>query len=84
VNPIPQPRQRDWIQRANCIGHDPAIFFPLTKEGKDAKSGRATKAARKICDKCPVMLECLRLGIDLKRKIHANGSMPGIWGGKTI
>ncbi|PWR10592.1 hypothetical protein DKT68_08515 [Micromonospora acroterricola] len=55
-----------WMSQANCQGTDTNEFYP-------DKGGDST-AARRICRRCPVRLECLKDALDRREK-H------GIWGG---
>jgi WhiB family redox-sensing transcriptional regulator len=55
----------NWLERAECKGMSPEIFFP-------PQGGRAFSAeARAVCDRCPVRAECLDAGL---------GETFGIWG----
>ncbi len=59
-----------WRRRAACIGEDPAVFFP--------EPGRVSTdivAARAVCARCPVRVECLEYAL-VAEDI-------GIWGGTT-
>lgn len=64
----------NWRDSALCAQSDPDAWFP----GVGAHDVR--KAAKSICQRCPVKEECLALGLrgagyDVKGKVH------GIWGG---
>jgi WhiB family redox-sensing transcriptional regulator len=58
--------ERPWLQRANCTGVDPELFFP--------QRGTSTREAKEVCRGCLVQAECLDYAI-------ANGEKFGIWGG---
>lgn len=58
----------EWIARANCLGVDPALFFP--------GQGESTKEAKEVCTGCTVRVECLEYAIE-------TGERFGIWGGKS-
>lgn len=61
----------EWMHRAACSGQDDIeAFFPM--DGDTA--GR--KAAKAICDGCPVQQACLDYA-------NATGQDAGIWGGLT-
>ena len=55
-----------WIDRASCRGVDPALFFPAR--------GEPTDAAKAICARCPVRVECGDFAM-------ASNERYGIWGG---
>lgn len=55
----PAMMDRPWTDFAECLGHDPDMFFPEIDLETDGV-GRATTAdAKKICSHCPVVSECL-------------------------
>jgi WhiB family redox-sensing transcriptional regulator len=56
-----------WTQRAVCIGVDPDALFV---------TGAAQRDATKVCQACPVRLECLADALD-------NQIEYGVWGGMT-
>lgn len=62
-----------WQTRAACLGSDPADFFP------DVGGGYA--AARRYCDVCPVVAECLAYAFETEPDILA--FRHGMFGGKT-
>lgn len=45
------PRSEGWKFRAECVGEDPELFFDKTQE--------AMAAAVAVCDRCPVIEQCL-------------------------
>jgi len=53
---------RAWMSRGACLDADPELFF---LDPEDSATHRAEKAeqARKICDICPVKVECLLWGL---------------------
>ncbi len=59
---------KDWTQRANCSPLNAELFFP--------QKGGSAKEAKRICDECPVKLECLEDALEDEEK-H------GVWGGMT-
>jgi WhiB family redox-sensing transcriptional regulator len=58
----------DWQERASCAGVGPGAFFP--------DEGSSTRAAKKVCDGCPVRPECLAYAL-------AHDERFGVWGGTT-
>lgn len=54
-----------------CKDEDPELFFP---EGKGHVE--ATREAKGICSRCPIVEECLAVAMK-------NGEKYGIWGGTT-
>lgn len=59
---VPDP---EFMTKGQCIGADPALFFP-------AKGENAT-AAKALCAGCPVITECLEWALVYREE--------GIWGG---
>ena len=59
---------KDWVQRANCSPLNAELFFP--------QKGGSTKEAKRICEECPVKLECLEDALE-------NEEGHGVWGGMT-
>ncbi len=59
-----------WVDDAACSETDPEAFFPTNGDTRNEA------AAKKVCNRCDVRLECLQyaLGVD---EPH------GIWGGLT-
>jgi WhiB family redox-sensing transcriptional regulator len=64
----------DWMERANCIGVDPDLFFPT---GRRYGAAVEVRRAVAICNECEVRLECLEYAL-------ANGEKHGVWGGKSV
>lgn len=56
----------DWQEQAECGQTDPEVFFP----DEDAPS----RAAKAVCLRCPVRMECLDAALD-------RDELFGIWGG---
>jgi WhiB family transcriptional regulator, redox-sensing transcriptional regulator len=61
VGPIPE-----WQERALCAQTDSEAFFP--------EKGGSTREAKRVCQDCPVRMECLEYAM-------ANDERFGIWGG---
>ncbi len=58
----------EWQAKANCLGSDPVLFFPV---GDDPATIDAAKA---VCVTCPVRKECLEYALTTRQD-------DGIWGG---
>lgn len=56
------------MEDALCAQTDPELFFP-------EKSGTA-EPAKRVCQNCPVINECLTYALD-------NGFVDGVWGGTS-
>ncbi len=56
----------DWMERANCLGCDPDLFYP--------ERGESITQARAVCAGCVVRAECLEFALSTGEKL-------GIWGG---
>lgn len=59
-----------WMDKADCVGHDPDLWFP------EEHAAAVARQAKAICAECPVQTECLQ---------HAqqHNIRWGIWGGLT-
>lgn len=65
---IPAEKDRsDWTSRAVCATQDPDMLFV---------TGAAQRQAARMCDGCPVKLECLADALDNQVEF-------GVWGGLT-
>lgn len=62
-------KERSWIQRAACRGLDTNMFYPERGDKNMAK------AARSVCEQCPVIDDCMEYGISEKF---------GLWGGTSV
>lgn len=56
----------EWMERANCRGVDPELFYP--------ERGASGADAKAVCQGCVVREECLDHALDYLEKF-------GIWGG---
>ena len=63
-------RDAGWEEYAACRGEDPTLFFPL--------QGENTSAAKRICRRCPVRVDCLEAALSLGVK-----DQYGVWGGMS-
>jgi WhiB family redox-sensing transcriptional regulator len=61
----------DWVQRALCKDEDPELFFPVGATGPAASQ---ITAAKQVCARCPVRLECLEWALSTAQDA-------GVWGG---
>lgn len=59
-----------WMDYAECAGLDPDLFFPT----RDDISSHYE--AIRVCNQCPVRLQCLEYALD-------NNERKGVWGGTT-
>jgi len=59
------------LRRAACVGEDPELFFPVGTQGPAL---RDIAAAKRVCARCPVTLECLDTAL-------SGGQTSGVWGG---
>ena len=58
---------QDWASRAACRSTDPDALFV---------QGAAQQTAKVVCQKCPVIAECLADALDNRTEF-------GVWGGMT-
>jgi WhiB family redox-sensing transcriptional regulator len=65
---VPITEERPWAVFAACKDHDPDTFFPVTPE--------AEHEAIRICQGCPVRLDCLEFALEARVRF-------GVWGGMT-
>ncbi|MFF4249939.1 WhiB family transcriptional regulator [Streptomyces sp. NPDC001663] len=61
----------EWLRGAACAGEDPELFFPVGTEGPAL---RDIAAAKRVCARCPVTVECLDWAL-------RSGQTSGVWGG---
>jgi hypothetical protein len=64
---------REWMKQAACRGMNPGYFMP--ERGDIA----LVRAAKQICDTCPVKTECREYGLEE----HRRTDLDGIFGGLT-
>ena len=57
-----------WRESASCSGVESDTFFPASEEEP------AAKAAKEICDECPVREACLQYAL-------VTNQSAGVWGG---
>jgi WhiB family redox-sensing transcriptional regulator len=63
---VARASDEDWRERALCAEVDPELWFP--------EPGCDSPAAKLICGRCPVQVECLDFAM-------TNYEPYGIWGG---
>jgi WhiB family redox-sensing transcriptional regulator len=61
----------DWLDHAACAGMDGRAFYANGKHAREQ-----VKAARRICNICPVRAECAAWAIQ-------TGEKWGVWGGMS-
>lgn len=61
----------DWRHRAECLNHDPELFFPIGNTGPAITQIQEAKA---VCQGCDVMTACLKFALE-------TGQDSGVWGG---
>lgn len=64
----------EWKWDAACQGMGPEVFY--LEQGQKTENIMKVQAARQICGRCPVKVECLRYAVD-------NYIGTGIWAGTT-
>ncbi len=71
--PLPVQDSYEWQHRGACRGGDPETFFsPEAERGPRRRAREA--AAKALCDRCPVVTECLQHALDVREPY-------GVWGG---
>jgi len=60
-----------WWKHAACRGADPALYHP-----EPTVNAKNSAAAKRVCRRCPVQVECLRYAVERREPY-------GIWGGTT-
>jgi WhiB family redox-sensing transcriptional regulator len=65
--------EEEWRLQAACRGLGPDLFFPAHGETRAEKTVREAEAV-KLCDSCPVEMECRLYGV-------TTGERDGVWGG---
>ncbi|HVK45225.1 MAG TPA: WhiB family transcriptional regulator [Micropruina sp.] len=77
IEQLRQPRPGsnwDWQLSAACRGMDSAAFFPVNGEGVSRQA--RIKAAKSICNSCPVARICLDHALEAREPY-------GVWGGRS-
>ncbi|CAM3951659.1 WhiB family transcriptional regulator [Nocardia ninae] len=69
----------DWQEDAACRSVHPEIFFPLSHTMAGTRPIPADRdTPRRICDGCPVRLDCARLGLGTLQRKWRHGFYAGI------
>jgi WhiB family redox-sensing transcriptional regulator len=66
--------QIDWPNKAACKDEDPELFFAIYPKSKQGLA--QIEEARAVCNRCPVIDECLRWALE-------TGQDAGVWGGMS-
>jgi len=69
------PLDRDWQHRALCRGTDTDMFFSPEGERGNVRA-RRERAAKQICQDCPVLADCRAYALTATESY-------GIWGGMS-
>lgn len=78
---VPQPRRgmqpldTSWHPEGACTKEDPELFYHPPEERAGTKEAR-TKAAKEICQGCPVKMLC-------REQARTNREPYGVWGGES-
>ncbi len=70
---VPDDENLDWMAEAECVWHDPELFFHPSNE-KGLERERRAALAKAVCDYCPVMFECRDYSLRSREQY-------GVWGG---
>jgi len=82
VKPLAEPQKQvfpaNWVKDAVCKDMDPDLFDPPAGVGRPSDAVlRQAKAAKAICQTCPVKLPCLRKALD--NASEDEGIRGGVW-----
>jgi WhiB family redox-sensing transcriptional regulator len=67
------PAASDWRHGAACLHEDPELFFPI---GNTDPALQWADEAKAVCNRCPVMQDCLAWALETRQE-H------GVWGGMS-
>ena len=62
-----------WREHAACRDSDPDLFFPIGTTGQALDQ---IDAAKGVCDRCPVAVDCLEFALVTNQEA-------GVWGGTS-
>lgn len=62
-----------WREHAACRDSAPELFFPIGATGLALEQ---IEAAKTICARCPVLIECLEFALETNQEA-------GVWGGTS-
>lgn len=57
------PWPADWTAQAACLNEDPSLFWLDNEEPPEDRAQKA-RAAKKICEECPVWEDCRKWGVE--------------------
>lgn len=73
--PAPVASTYEWQMRGACRGTDASLFF-LPEAERGPSKRRRERAAKAICETCPVIAECAAYAFTTREPY-------GVWGGLT-
>lgn len=56
-------RPADWTEHAACLAEDPDLFWLDSDDPPEVRSQKA-RAAKRICEECPVWEDCRKWGVE--------------------
>lgn len=62
-------RDAEWMEQGRCVEVEPELFFP-----PKGANGQIIRAAKRVCEGCPVRQQCLEYALRNRERF-------GIWGG---
>ncbi|MFE5589159.1 WhiB family transcriptional regulator [Streptomyces sp. NPDC056549] len=65
-----------WQRAAACRGLGTEVFFHPEGERGESRVKRE-RAAKAVCDRCPVRVQCLQHAVSVAEPY-------GVWGGRTV
>ncbi|WP_433661052.1 WhiB family transcriptional regulator [Nocardia sp. CA-128927] len=69
----------DWHERAECRSVHSEVFFPISHTRAGSRPIPADRETpRRICESCPVRLNCARLGLATVKRGWKHGVYAGI------
>ena len=74
--PIDPLTPKTWADHAACLNHPDVGPDAWYMDGTSKIDRLYTRAARRVCDECPVRIECLTWA-------YTNAEQYGMWGGFT-
>lgn len=69
-----QRRNYDWQEKSACRGMDIEIFF-LPYNARNEEKRALTEKAKKICQTCPVISDCLDYALDIEEEYGVYGGL---------
>lgn len=73
--PGPTAEVWEWQVHGSCRGMDSAVFFHPERE-RGSKRAAREDAAKRVCEACPVRLQCAQHAIEAREPY-------GTWGGMS-